>query len=274
MRARRRGRRGRLLVGLVLSLVLTACQERELTYDEVSTSSMHTKVLTPDAFDHYEFSSRPGGMSVTAPATNTSGNLRMAFWPAQGPSVVDSESCATWASESGGLAQQGVALRMRIYASGRTRLLTVTRNVWRGGSWIFNFHTWDSAQQPPYTLLGSVSLDGLLRPGGQLAPLPWHVCGRAVGNRLDVKVWLDGQAEPGYADRSHGGGVALPAGWAYPGKAGWYIGHLQPGASARFERLATYRFVSGETGSTTTTTVGPTTVPLVPLGPLTTSPPP
>ncbi len=272
MRATRRGWRRRLLVGLVLSLVLTACQERELTYDDTSNSTIYTGVLTPDAYDRYEFATKPGTMWVKAPSTNTSGNLRMAFWPASARSAVDEESCATWASEGGGVAQQGVALRIRIEASGRTRLLTVTRNVWMGGYWIFNFHTWDSAQWPPYTLLGSKSLDRLLRPNGRLAPLPWHVCGRAIGNRLEFKVWLDGRPEPEYSNASHGGGVALPSGWAFQGKPGWYIGHIQPAASALFTNLATYRYVPADGSSTTTTSPG--SAQPVSVAPGTTSPPP
>ena len=40
-----------------------------------------------------------------------------------------------------------------------------------------------------------------------------------------------------------GGSAILPAGWSTPGKAGWFIGHVQPNDAAVFNNLATYKWV-------------------------------
>ena len=57
-------------------------------------------------------------------------------------------------------------------------------------------------------------------------------------------MWTASDAfEPAWGDPTHGGSVQLPAGWSAPGKAGWFIGHIQPNNTAVFTNLATYKWV-------------------------------
>jgi hypothetical protein len=121
--------------------------------------------------------------------------------------------------------------------NGSTKAITVTKNVWFHAGWVLNFHVWDNADPRPLNQIGSVDLSALLRPDGFTVPLPWHVCARVSGARVDTVVWLPGQTKPAYGDPYRGGSVFLPTGWTYPGKPGWYIGHLQPGTDSTLTDL-------------------------------------
>jgi hypothetical protein len=114
---------------------------------------------------------------------------------------------------------------------GRWRAITVTKNVVWGANWQFNVLTWDS-REPSWRVHGSVSLAPVFWPGQQLAALPWRVCARIEGDLVRVKGWRIGQPEPAWNDPTHTGAVRVPLAWVYPGKAGWYLGHLAPGHSA------------------------------------------
>lgn len=177
-----------------------------------------------------------GATAAAAPTTNEGGNTRLAFWPDGGPAVADQESCVAWDDEEP-VTQQGVALRVR-HEAGTTRAITVTKNIWFLASWGFNVHVMDSGnEEQPYLQILGVNLKDVLVRGETLAPLPWHLCARVVGDEVSFKVWPADEVEPAWMDGVHGGAVTLPAGWEAPGVAGWYVGHLQPGVSTtHFDR--------------------------------------
>ena len=238
---RRPTRVGAVVVALV---AVGACRQAIATYPSTDPRPGETTSLTPDGTDSYSYASSSGRMQVAALDTNTSANLRSAFWPADSPLVTDAQSCATWASESIALAQQGAALRIAT-ANGSTRAITVTKNILFGATWIFNVHTWDTAAAPAFQPAGSISLKPELWPNDVESPLPWHVCVRTIGTALDLKVWRGDEAEPDWGDSVHGGSVTLPESAVYPGATGWYIGHLSGGARAEFSDLRTWKLVVG-----------------------------
>jgi hypothetical protein len=180
-------------------------------------------------------------MAVTALDTS-GGNLRDLFWPSDSPTVADSESCAIWSAATDQYLQQGAALRI-VRSGSHIRAVTVTKNIFLGGVWIFNFHVWDSTQSPAFTQFGATDLHALLVHNGVVTPLPWHFCARVIGNTVEFKVWTGAEGEPAWGDPSHGGHATLPAGWTAPGASGWYIGHLHPHDSATFTDLTTYKYV-------------------------------
>lgn len=236
-------RRSALVVCTVaLVLVAAACESAVQTYGPTDTSGSNQVVLTADGSDHYTFQQVPAGMAVGALDTSSS-NLRDGFWPADNPDVYDSQSCAIWASQSSVLVQQGALLRITQSGS-RLRAISVTKNIWLGAQWIFNFHVWDTSQSPAYTYIGAADLSKELVHDGVVTPLPWHFCARVIGNTVEFKVWPSIETEPAWGDTTHGGHVTLPAGWNYPGKAGWYIGHLEPNDTATFTDLATWKYVN------------------------------
>ena len=202
-------------------------------------------VLTPDGNDVYVVSPiGPDAAGVLAPGGNTDTNLRIVFWRSGSPPAVDAEACDTWSSSSYPLSQEGVALRVSTQG-GVTRAVTVTKNVFGRTIFTFNVHTWDSATGLPATPVGDVNLGATLSPDGVLVPGPWRMCARAVGLRVDVKVWPAIQAEPPWGDPGYTGSVALPAGWDMPGHTGWYVGHLQPGGSMYYGELRSDAVTAG-----------------------------
>ncbi len=239
---RRPWRRWRLLVlALTAALLASACQSRlVLTYDASSGTGQRTAVLTPEGRDAYTFASSAGAMDARALDSNQGGNLRTVFWPDGAPAVTDSQSCAVWTSQRGDIVQQGAALRIQA-GFGRVRALTVTKNIYYGASWIFNFHTWDTTRPVAFESFGAVELPRF-RYGNATVPLPWHFCARVEGNAMEFKVWRYGEREPAWGDRSYGGRATVPGGWGSQGTAGWYIGHLRAGDSARFDGLRTWRY--------------------------------
>lgn len=243
-------RRTGVVAVAVLALLAAACAETpQITYDGSSDPNTQTVVLTPDGVDSYWFTSGPGFAEFQAPGSNQGANLRQAFWPSGAPDVVDGQSCATWRATSEGDVQEGAVLRLSM-AGGRTRAITITKNIAYYTWWVFNVHVWDTAAPQPYTQVGQVDLGQELWPNGQLQPLPWHFCARVIGDFVDLKVWHDPEAEPAWGDSVHARTVKLPPGWIYPGKDGWYIGHLPPGGFARFDTLRTWRYAFGPPPST------------------------
>jgi hypothetical protein len=230
------------------ALVSTACGSRAwtITYDGRPGGSaggapgMGDVVLTPEEADAYAFESSDTELRAVALPTNTGGNYRSAFWPAAAPSVVDSQSCATWLDPTlPGNTQQGAALRVSTDAAGATRAITVTKNIFYGATWIFNFHVWDTSNAAsPYTQIGGADMWAVV--GGK--PYPWHFCARTAGTSLEMKVWTGDEPEPTWDDTLHGAAVTLAPEWVYPGFAGWYIGHLPSGGSADFTDLATWKY--------------------------------
>jgi hypothetical protein len=237
-----RRRANLMLLAVVLAIVATGCKVVVQTYGPTDVASIDKAVLTADGNDNYVFTSTPANMAVSAPDTNGSSNLRELFWPDDSPAVADSQSCATWSAATNPVLQQGAALRI-VQSGSHVRAITVTKNIFGGASYIFNFHVWDNTQSPAFTQFGATNLQSLLVQNGVLVPLPWHFCARVIGSTVEFKVWTGSESEPAWGDASHGGQATLPAGWSAPGETGWYIGHLHPKDSATFTDLATYKYV-------------------------------
>ena len=196
-------------------------------------------ILTPDGTDGYSFDGAASAVTVSAPLQNQRGNLRTVFWKSDAAIERDATTCATWASESSDLLQQGAALRISPRPDGSVRAITLTKNVYPYGSWIFNTHVWDSATGRMQGV-ASISLQSALSiPGAPpvMQPLPWRVCARVEGSTLRFKAWRLAEREPAWGDRRYGGTVTLPRSAPTSGYTGWYAGHLHPGMTATYTDL-------------------------------------
>ena len=129
---------------------------------------------------------------------------------------------------------------MRVFVSpeGTTRAITVTKNIYMGGTWIFNAHLWDTAKAESFFEIGWVDLSSVFGVPDHVSGLPWSLCARVVGDRLTFVAWPGVGTRPAWGDGRYGRSVVLPPGWTYPGAAGWYIGHLKTGGSTTFTNLA------------------------------------
>lgn len=200
------------------------------------TQVVSTKTGASDGFSISPTVVQPGTvMSANGPIVGP--NDRMVFWPAAETPLGDAESCATWSSQSpaqgaGVPTQEGLALRVATH-DGITRAITVTKNIFANATFVLNVHVWNTSKSLPFQLVGQFNLAQLFIERGN-QKLPWNVCARVVGAAVQVELWLTGDSPPAWGDTSHGGTVALPAGWDYPGDAGWYVGHLETGASATY----------------------------------------
>jgi hypothetical protein len=230
----------RLVLVSFAALLLGGCDKIwVLTYDGAGDVALVDVVLTSDGDDSYVFEASGRDVRVTAASTNDKANMRALFWPATAPSVTDSQSCATWTGQTEeGSVQQGAALRVRTADDGTTRAITVTKNIFFGFDSIFNVHVWDTAKNPPST--GVVQLD-MIKPLRE-KPFPWHLCARVIGSVLTIRVWAGDEPEPEWGDGLHDASAALPPGWVYEGRAGWYIGHLPIGGFAGFADLETWKY--------------------------------
>jgi hypothetical protein len=222
---------------------LTACFSTKVTFDgTLDAAPMATTLLTPDGTDTYTVTRNGPTLDMSADATNTDGNLREAIWPSDAPAATNEMSCATWSTQAGGqYDQEGVMLRVAPTADGLgTRAISVTKNVYLGITTIFNVHLWDTRQVNGYDLIGQFLLaNTLTSTTGTLLPFPWHVCARVSGNTFQFMVWVGSNPQPSWTDASQVEQVTLPDGWAYPGVAGWYIGHLQAGDHVTYTDLQT-----------------------------------
>jgi hypothetical protein len=186
------------------------------------------RALTRDGSDTYTLAD---SATVSAAASNSGGNTRTVWWDGSQGVLTDEQSCATWVSETNAIDQQGAALRVT-----NDRAITVTKNIYLYGTWIFNVYVWDSSGG---TQIASFDLGSVFRPDGtSVVALPWDLCARVTGGTLTFIAWVDGQSRPTWGDTSHGGTATLPGGWVYAGSAGFYTGHLQPSDDAVFSNLA------------------------------------
>jgi hypothetical protein len=233
--------RGRGLAGAVaLAAALAACN-----VIQPLDPSLEAGFLTTDRNDDYGITVVNGDAVSSAPTTNEGGNTRIAFWPAGETQTLDQQSCMSWV-EDDHFSQQGVSLRAKS-VSGRTTAITVTKNIWFLGYWIYNVHVMDSGNtEQPFTQIASFNLSGAVIRDGQQAPGPWRLCARVVGDAVEVKVWAADEAEPAWMDGVHGGGVMLPAGWDTTGAPGWYVGHLRPGVSTTYTAREVIHFDTPE----------------------------
>jgi hypothetical protein len=192
---------------------------------------------SPDREDTVAITVSGPSTVLSAAAGNRDGNIRVVFVDAAGPVLADQQTCATWSDQTGPFNQQGVALR--VSDDGPTRAITVTKNVWGGVSDIFNVHIWDTSQPTGgIRYLGGESLGPALHVNGQLAPLPWRICAKAVGRVVSFKVWPANQAEPAWTDPIHSRSMQLPADAPVTGRPGWYGAHLYEGAHITYTDMS------------------------------------
>jgi len=165
----------------------------------------------------------------------------------------------TWSDEQGSLVQEGVALRIVPAENGDVRAITVTKNVRLGLFFIFNVHVWDSTAETPFTQVGGANLEDVFLTESGLAPLPWRLCARVIGTKLDFKAWPIAAPEPAWNDGRYGASLTLPEGWNAPGYAGWYVGHLESGGSVRYSDMGTWKYVVADPTTTSSSTTSSTT---------------
>jgi hypothetical protein len=243
----RRGRRSRArlgvaaaaLVAMAATVIGTDPAGANSPYIILANATLADTVLTSYSGDTNSVDIVGPDTVVTARWNNDGGNLRFFFWAIGAEESRDQQVCATWQHATGSFQQQGVVLRAVSSATG-TRAISVTKNVWLGAFWKFNVHLWDtSVTDSPFTQSATFDLASVLHPGGRLAPLPWRICARAVADVVSFKVWSLTRAEPAWGDPAYGGRVTVPAQWVYPGMAGQYAGHVQPGDSMSYRNLTT-----------------------------------
>jgi len=205
--------------------------------------------LLVESGGRYTLAANAGFVTAAAAPSSRGGGTRIVFWQAPAPVSGDQQSCATWWSRtdtSGPWVQEGVALRIRT-TQGRVRAVTVTKNVWAKAYSTFNMMLWDSSKWGgtrtfPFLQIGQAVLGTVFSPGGRLAPLPWRMCARMVGRRLEFRVWPLTHVEPAWGAPGYSGAAVLPADqsqYLEPGIPGWYVGHLEAGDRVVYAGLAT-----------------------------------
>ncbi len=211
--------------------------DRHFTAATIATAHKDVFVLSYDA--------RTGTVDVSAPSVNADSNNRGVFWPAGQHAARDGETCARWKDEDHATKvvaniQEGAALRVHTNRDGSLNAITVTRNVWLDGSWIFNVNMWhvDDTYHPGLTTVLGANLHAVF---GNSPRLPWDLCAKVVGSRLSFVVWPASQAKPAYGDATHSGTVTLPPNEVYAGYFGVYVGHLASGQSVDYDEMSVTR---------------------------------
>ncbi|HEY7133795.1 MAG TPA: hypothetical protein VIB48_01905 [Acidimicrobiia bacterium] len=171
--------------------------------------------------------SDPGSASVTGLRTNVGQNSRFVFGNTWTTSR-DQQSCATVASDSGPIDQEGLALRITTRSDGSARAVVFGKNVFLGVTAAFNVYGMDGSNaRTPFVELGFHDYRNL--DGGRIQiRVPYTMCARVVGNVFTAKVWHpDRTREPAWNDRNSVFSLTLPAAWVGTGSAGYYFGHLR-----------------------------------------------
>lgn len=228
-------------------------QSRETVFDASSPASVSTGVLTADGADATTFMPGAGGtVTVTGQGSGDGSNLRMVWWADAAPASVDSQVCSTWTAAEGGSVQPGLALRVRTEPAG-TRAITVTNNILYAARWSWNVHLWE----PGSTKLNLINQAILPIFGSsrkvfgsatyEVSPRPWRMCARAVGAVVQFKAWPLSwtPVEPAWGDPRYGAAYRLPPEWVYPGRTGWYAGHVGPGETMTFDDLRVWAVRGG-----------------------------
>nr|MBS1900243.1 hypothetical protein [Actinomycetota bacterium] len=195
-------------------------------------------VPTPDGSDGYSIVGGRDSVTVQANPGNRGGNLRTVIWGEDAPELRDTTECATWDRASSDSAQEGMAVRIASLPDGEPTAVTVTKNVYAGAPWLFNVHVWRGpglGRQIGEFDLHSVFRD--TRAGRVVRPLPWRMCVRTRGDRLDLLVWPLAGPAPRWGDPRYGGTLRLPPSVAPRGASGWFAGHLGPGGSVAYTDL-------------------------------------
>jgi hypothetical protein len=227
----------RWLTAAALALVVGACTAAPPpsgvvpSVEAPHTTASHVLVaLTRDPGDLTALAEAGPAVELSAPLANRSINSRSIYHRADAVAATDASACAT-VSHSGLPVQEGIALRV-VTADGRTTAITVTKNIWAGAPWFYNVHVWDTGRTVPLQQLASFDMSAAIGWPGPFASTGPRLCARAVGDRVEFKVWRTGTAEPAWGDPRSSREVVVDDAWVHPGVAGWYIGHLPPGGWA------------------------------------------
>lgn len=230
------------LILLSSVLLLTAATTAHAGWTPLPPVTALTAVQLTPGEGTGRYAAQLAGGALTVSAAGQVGNQRELLWPTGQVPMRDAQVCATWTSGPGPAAQEGLAVRIT-NEPGRVRAVTITKNVWAGIWWVFNVHTWDTTQDPPFQLVAQLDLGALLTSWGTMVPLPWRVCIKAADQAVLFKLWLpDREAEPGWDDRAHGGVAVLPADYVTVGHAGWHAGHLPQGSSVTYHNLGVWEY--------------------------------
>ena len=82
-----------LVLGALLAALLSACFSSTPTFDGATdTAPLVHATLISDGTDRYLYSRDGASLAVSSPATNTGGQLRQVFYPADGPVTADEQS--------------------------------------------------------------------------------------------------------------------------------------------------------------------------------------
>jgi hypothetical protein len=236
--------RHRAPVRIVVAVVLVLAAVSVLSYPTVGSASpsavpvLRTWIPTPDGADGYRIAAGSDAISVRAGPGNVGGNLRAILWPERAPLVGDATECVTWSRASSDSVQEGVALRIAPRPDGAYSAVTVTKNVYLGLEWSFNVHVW--AGSGLGRQIGAFELESAFRErvdAQAVRPLPWRMCARTRGLRLEVLVWPLAGPTPRWGDPRYGGSLELPDTVAPRGLTGWFVGHLGPGMSVDYTDL-------------------------------------
>jgi hypothetical protein len=202
--------------------------------------SLVRSVLT-DEGAHYSYVTDDDRLTISAPKQSPDWNRREVFHRPGAPVTRDQTTCATWASQSGGMAQEGLAVRIREDGD-RTRALTLTKNTIFRVHWTFNLLTWDTARRgEAWRWLAQYDMSAAVgRSVHHLYRLPWRACLRVTGHRVAFKVWPLGRvSRPGWHDRTYARHTRLPRSFDAPGRPGWYVGHVPAGGDVVYRDLTT-----------------------------------
>ena len=164
---------------------------------------------------------------------STGSNYRGAYWLDGAPSVANPTECMTWASQTGtdNRSQEGIVLRARQVADKSLRLITVTKNVIYGITWVVNVHVWDTSLPTPFIAVGQFDMSAVVGNG---STLPWNICARAIGNTVSFKIWLPGHPVPAWGNAIASRSVHIPTDYTLPGISGWFGGHITTGNSITY----------------------------------------
>lgn len=232
-----------VVVGVALALVLISSvvlSQQRRSRAEREVAAVRHVILTPVGNNDYGVKLSGDLITVSSPATSTSGNVRIAFWKVGQKPSVDQRSCAVWRDPTG-KSQPGLALRLDPGGPGRpARGLIVTQNVWAGVDWTLNLLGMEVGERAPQNAFGTIDVLATLKgPGHSVSTDPWHVCAQVIGRNFSIKAWLGSQPEPSWTSKKGVWHLTVPADWVYSGHAGAYAAHLKPGASREFEDLTT-----------------------------------
>lgn len=229
---------------LVAAVVLLLAAVSVLSFPSVGAAGpspdpvLRAWIPTPDGSDGYSIVGGRDSLTVAANPGNRSGNLRAVIWPEDAPELRDTTECATWSRASRDGVQEGMAVRIGTIPTGEPTAVTVTKNIYAGAQWLFNVHVWRGTglgRQIGEFDLRTVFED--LGPGRAVRPLPWRMCVRTRGDRLDLLVWPLAGPAPRWGDPRHGGTLRLPGIVAARGASGWFAGHLGPEMSVTYTDL-------------------------------------